>query len=250
MMGLRELTLGAGILTARTPAPWLAARTAGDIVDLGAIALAGASEDAQTGRLVAAGAAVAAITVLDALTTRKAVRARGSNGARGIASVLINRPPEECYRTWRDLERLPSFLKHVKSIRVIGERRSHWIVEAPPGNQISWDAEITDDVPNELIAWRSIDGGAVTTSGRVRFEGVRGGRGTIVRVLMNYELPLGSEMLQALLPGRHDPGGIVRRELLGFKQLIETGEISTTEGQPSGRGGEEGATVMDRLARV
>src|SRR6266508_6908345 len=101
-------------------------------------------------------------------------------------SVTIDRPAEELYRFWRDFENLPRFMKHLESVRATGDRSSHWAAKAPAGRTVEWDAEITDDRPNELIAWRSLEGSDVDSVGTVRLERAPGGRGTIVRVEMRY----------------------------------------------------------------
>jgi uncharacterized membrane protein len=251
LMGLREVVTGVGILTTRRPEGWLWARLGGDMIEMAALAGASTSRRAKGKRLTAAMGAVAGVTVLDAICAQQlSARRRGKfwDSVRFTASVLINRSPEECYQYWHDIEKLPTFLDHLKSVRITGEGRSHWVAKGPGGKDISWDAEITEDIPNELIAWRSLGGGDIVTSGRVRFEAAPGNRGTIVRVLMDYQLParLGGVPVTKLL-GR-DPGHRVRKDLLRFKQLLETGEIATTEGQPAGR--RSGATWLDRTVRI
>src|SRR5581483_6890981 len=99
----------------------------------------------------------------------------------------INRSPEDCYKYWRDIAKLPTFIEHLKSVRVTGGNRSHWVSQSPLGDNLEWEAEITEDSVNECIAWRSVEGTGFRNWGRVRFEAAPGGRGTIVRLLMNYD---------------------------------------------------------------
>src|SRR5258708_4247140 len=66
--------------------------------------------------------------------------------------VTINRSPEELYRFWRNLENLPRFMHHIRAIKTQGNR-SHWVVGAPLGAKVEWDAEIINEKNNELIAW-------------------------------------------------------------------------------------------------
>ena len=73
-------------------------------------------------------------------------------------------------RFWHNFENLPRFMRHLESVTVIGERRSHWKAKAPAGKTVEWDAETTEDRPNELIAWRSTAGADVDNAGTVRFE--------------------------------------------------------------------------------
>jgi uncharacterized membrane protein len=145
-------------------------------------------------------------------------------------SLIINRAPEELYQYWHDFENLPNIMKHLESVRVRDERRSHWVAKAPAGTSVEWDAEITEDRPNELIAWRSLEGSQVENSGSVRFEPAPGKRGTIVRVEINYTPPGGAlGSLVAKLFGE-EPGQQAQESLRSFKQLMETGEIVVSDG--------------------
>ena len=101
-------------------------------------------------------------------------------------SVTVNRPPEELYRFWRHFEYLPRFMKHLESVHVTGETRSHWRAKAPIGMRVEWDAEIIHDRPNELIAWRLCEGADVDHAGSAHFKRAPRGRGTEVRVEMQH----------------------------------------------------------------
>lgn len=156
-------------------------------------------------------------------------------GIRVDRSVFINRPPEELYRFWRNLENLPKFMHHLKSVRSLDEKRSHWIAKAPAGRTVEWDAEIVNEKENELIGWRSLPGSDVESGGSVHFDKPLSGRGAIVKVAFQYNPPgglLGAAF--AKLFGE-EPGQQVAEDLRRFKQLMEAGEIPTTEGQSSGR---------------
>jgi uncharacterized membrane protein len=250
MMGVRELSAGIGILAARRRAPWLWGRVAGDAIDLAALTSASGSRRADGGRVSAAMGAVAAVTVVDALCAWHLDNdSADTRQPRFTARVVFNRSPEECYRYWHDIEKLPTFIEHLKSVRTLGDGRSHWVAKLPGGKELSWDAQITEDRPNESIAWRSVEGSDFPNSGRVRFEPAPGDRGTIVRVLMEFETPVsmgGGTILGKLLGSA--PEHQVRKDLMRFKQLLEAGEIATTEGQSAGR--RSGATSLDRLVRA
>jgi uncharacterized membrane protein len=150
------------------------------------------------------------------------------------ASFTINRPREELYRFWRNVENLPKFMQHIESVQASGQRL-HWVARGPLGAKLSWDTEITDERENEWIVWRSLQGMPLEHSGSVHFEQAPGKRGTVVTVAIQYE-PLSNGVgrilteLLGTVPGRQ-----LREELRHFKQLTEAGEIPTTEGQPSGR---------------
>lgn len=150
-------------------------------------------------------------------------------------TVSIEKPAEELYRFWRRLDNVPAFMRHVESVRPIGERRSHWVVRGPRGRRIEWDAEIVEEREFELISWSTLPGGDLEHSGTVRFGPGSRGRGTEVRVSVQYQAPGG--MLGAALARLfgEEPAQQVDEALRRFKQLVEAGEIPTTAGQPSGR---------------
>jgi uncharacterized membrane protein len=162
--------------------------------------------------------------VLDASRARKVERA-----------VTIDRPREELYRFWRDFTNLPRVMKHLESVTLVSATRSHWKARAPAGQSVEWDAEIHNEVPNELIAWRSVDDASVPNAGSVHFRDVRGGRSTEVKVVLEYEPPagrLGAAMAKLL---GEEPDAQVREDLRRFKQMMEAGEVATTDGQSSGQ---------------
>ena len=110
--------------------------------------------------------------------------------------------------------------------------------------RLQWTSEITADRPGEEIAWRTLDDSGAANAGSVKFEAAPAGRGTIVRVSLHYS-PLGGALGAGLvkLIG-HDPQSRIREDLRRFKQVLETGEIPTTRGQPAGR-----RSLLGRLAR-
>ena len=175
----------------------------------------------------------------------EAYRAFGVNtadGAEEIArdvhiekSITINRSPQELYKFWRDFDNLPRFMENLESVTRLDDQRSHWVAIGPGGKEIEWDAEIYNEKEGELIAWRSLPGADVTNAGSVHFESAPDGRGTYLKVTLNYNPPGGkAAALFAKLFGQ-EPGQLVEHNLKRLKQLIETGEIPTTEGQTSGR---------------
>jgi uncharacterized membrane protein len=150
--------------------------------------------------------------------------------------LLIHQPRETLYNYWRQLENLPSFMTHLKSVRSTEGNRSHWVAEAPwiVGGEVQWDAELITDEPQERIAWRSLPGSMVEHHGSVTFRDAPGDRGTAVRVEMNY-LPPGGKVGQWISKLFGDaPEQQVHDDLRNFKRLMETGEIPTVAGQPRG----------------
>ncbi len=166
----------------------------------------------------------------------KVTDATGINKAIKVEkTVTINRSAEDLYNYWHNFENLPTFMKHVKSVQVLDLRRSHWVANAPMGQTIEWNADIINDQPNQLIAWASEEGAEVDNSGFVRFQPAPGDRGTEVKVVMEYNVPGG--MLTATIAKLfgEEPEQQIGDELRRFKQLMETGEIATTEGQSRGQ---------------
>jgi uncharacterized membrane protein len=153
-------------------------------------------------------------------------------------SVTINQPVEMVYQFWRNFENLPRFMNNLDEVRVTDEQRSHWVAKGPAGASIEWDAQIINDQPNQLIAWKATDDADVPNTGSVRFLPAPGGRGTVVKVRIEY-LPPAGEVGHAVakMLGR-SPEQEVREDLRRFKQIMETGEIPTTHGQS--RGGQLG----------
>jgi len=150
-------------------------------------------------------------------------------------SVTINRPAEDLYRFWHDFANLPRFMKHLESVTVSSDQRSHWMATGPAGTKVKWDAEITEDRPNELIAWRSLAGADVANSGTVRFEPATGGRGTVVRVVLDYSPPAGALGAAVAKLFGEAPQQQIEGDLRRFKNLMEAGEIPTTTGQTEGK---------------
>ena len=150
-------------------------------------------------------------------------------GIRVEESVTIDAAPERVYAFWRNFENLPKFLHNVESVEVIDSKRSHWVVRGPAGMKVEWDAEIINEIPNELIGWRSLNCAEVDNAGSVHFEPARDGRrGTELRVLLRYDPPAGvvGATISKLLG--EDPAMQVEEDLLRLKMLLETGRVSAT----------------------
>jgi uncharacterized membrane protein len=166
---------------------------------------------------------------------------RADNGNEGIKvqrAVTVNKPRQELYRIWRNFENLPRFMTHLQSVAVDelgGDKRSHWVAKAPLGREIEWDSEISEERENEYLAWRSLPGSIVRNRGSVEFSDAPGGRGTIVKVSMQYHPPAGSMGAAFAKLLGEEPDVQVREDLRHFKQIMETGEIPSVDGQPSGR---------------
>lgn len=141
--------------------------------------------------------------------------------------VTINRPRPELFSYWRDLGNLATFMENVQSIDVLDSRRSHWVVKAPGGTVVEWDAVITEEAPDQFIAWTSEEGADVPNSGRVDFRDATGERGTVVSATILYDPPGGRIGKVIAKFFQREPAIQARRDLRRFKQLMETGEIAT-----------------------
>jgi uncharacterized membrane protein len=141
-------------------------------------------------------------------------------------SFVIDRPAEELYGFWHKFENLPRFMKHLKSVKTLDDKRSHWVAEGPAGMNVEWYAEIINDEPNRLIAWRSLGGADVDNAGSVRFAAAGSGGGTEVSVTLDYIPPAGRAGAWMAKIFGHDADQMVREDLRGFKALMERGEVA------------------------
>lgn len=156
--------------------------------------------------------------------TRRALG--GSGGINVQEAVTINRSIEELYRFWRNLENLPHFMRHLESVERITDTISHWRARGPAGTSVEWNAEIINEVPNQVIGWQSLEGADVVSAGSVNFDDAPG-RGTRVSVRLQYSPPGGKVgAAVARLFGR-DAETEIREDLRRFKQLVEAGEVAT-----------------------
>jgi len=164
--------------------------------------------------------------------TRAALR--GSRGVNVLESVTINRSIPELYRFWRNLENLPEFMRHLESVEKATDTISRWRAKGPGSMTVEWEAEIYNEVPDKLIAWRSLEGSDVVSAGSVNFDDAGAGRGTRVTVHLQYSPPGGKLGAKIAKLFGADAETEIREDLRHFKQLLEAGEVPTTSGQPRG----------------
>ena len=170
-------------------------------------------------------------------------------GSRGILveeAVTIGRAVSDVYQFWRRFDEFPRFMSHLVSVTTIGDGLSRWTARGPAGMTVEWDARIINEIENELIAWQSVEGSTVATAGSVRFTSNT--RGTIVRVRFQYNPPAGKAGAAVAWLFGEEPHLQVREDLRRVKQLMETGEIATTEGQPAGHRAVRRFSVKRRTA--
>jgi len=153
------------------------------------------------------------------------------HGFKFEGEVKVHKPPEEVYAFWRQLENLPQLFEHLDQVAPIDGRYSRWRAKGPLGIEIEWEAEVFNDKPYELIAWRSLDGSELDTAGSVHFERAFGASGTLVRLSLKYNPPggkIGAKIGQWL--GK-DLEAETAAGLQKLKHLLETSDAGKTTTQ-------------------
>jgi uncharacterized membrane protein len=226
-VGLRELTTGIGLLSKSRPAAWAWARLAGDVMDLALLGYVWQQNGVSRERMLGVGGTVLGAAWADAQTAIELQRARLNPLADGIVvnqTVTVQRTPGEAYSFFRDLENLPRFMDHLESV-VETNGRSRWRARGPLGTNIEWEAEVIEDRPAELIAWRSLPGADVPNRGQVRFRPAPGGQGTEIEVALAYDPPMGAVSAAVAKLFGQEPSQAVSADLRRLKQMLETGEV-------------------------
>lgn len=237
-LGVRELGHAAALFFGPSQLVWT--RVAGDAIDLAALGAGMSNRTASRARGAAAAVGLVGITAVDVLAAVKAQHDGDGHQSTGPgqrdlrAAVTVWRSPQDVYRFWRQLENLPSFMYHLKSVSVDSAGKSHWVVNSPLGAPVEWDAEITEDVPNVRITWKSLPGSKIDNRGHVEFTPTPDGRGTEIRVTISYQIPGGAlgKAVAALLG--ESPDQQVNDDLRRLKQLLETGQVVHSSGSPEG----------------
>lgn len=153
---------------------------------------------------------------------------RETHASTATKAVTIGKPREEVYAFFRRFSNLPAFMTNVERIDELDERRSRWVVKAPAGRTVEWEAVVTADEPGRLIGWESTEGADVRNHGRVEFRDAPADRGCEIHAAITYEPPGGElgKMVAALF-GK-EPGQQAHADLRQLKMLLEAGEVATT----------------------
>jgi len=234
LYGLRELASGIAIFAQEKPAEAMWSRVAGDGLDLVSLSIACTAPDAKRGRITFATANVLAVTALDVICAKQL--SNGNQGIHAKGTCVVNRTPEEVYTFWSNFENLPRFMRHLESVEDLGDGRSRWAAKGPAGMKVEWDATIVADVPGEVITWRSLENSDVDNAGAVRFERAAGGRGTIVKVNIEYNPIAGVIGATVAKLFGEEPGQQLDDDLRRFKQVMEVGEIVVSDATLLGTG--------------
>jgi len=135
-------------------------------------------------------------------------------------SLIVNAPRKLVYDTWRDLEKLPHFLKHIKSIKAEDDIHSHWVLKTPGRiPSVAWNAEIIDQEDERELSWRSLPGSMIETAGKITFADTL--NGTQLDITISYRPPagyIGSTIGNFLNPSLKK---YVEDDILNFKNYIE-----------------------------
>jgi uncharacterized membrane protein len=171
-----------------------------------------------------------------AATNLRLARLSGVGAGRRAVEVqkhlTIDAPVQAVWALWEDYESFPRFMTNVRKVRRSQGGRSHWTVAGPLGTRLSWDAEETRRVPNQLLAWQSLPGPAVQHAGVVRLEPVADDR-TRVDVTLSYNPVAGAagHAVASILGG--DPRKRLDEDLLRMKTLLEKGRPPHDAAAPS-----------------
>ncbi|HTU99190.1 MAG TPA: SRPBCC family protein [Luteitalea sp.] len=237
--GAREIASGVGLLAQPGHPGWAWSRVGGDAIDLAFLGSAANEESSDRQRVALAALAVAGVAALDLFCARglqdqapspELPRDADLHDVSVERSITVNRPIEEVYGFWKGYANLPRFMRHLESVETLGEQYTRWTAKGPAGLTLSWDAETIVDRENEWIAWRSLDNADVDNRGSVRFQQAPAGRGTEVRVHLQYSPPAGRLGRGLAWIFGEEPGQQIHEDLRRFKQLMETGEVPLSEG--------------------
>lgn len=233
--GSREVAAGLVILARSRPGAgpiWF--RVGGDVLDLACLVVLMASGGRQTGT-VAATAAVAGATAADlycALTLGKGA----CDPLAMRSSITVGGSPEELYAQWRDPQRLAAIMAHFAEVTGNGNL-THWRVPLPTGCVLEWDSEVVESRQGEMVRWRSVEGGDISTEGSVHFAPAPGGKGTEVTLAQSFTIT-GNPAKTVLARGfKMIPKALTSQALRWFKSLAETGECPTLSHNPAARSG-------------
>jgi uncharacterized membrane protein len=169
------------------------------------------------------------------LPASPAATVRASRAVKIEHGVTVMRPAAELYAFWRDPANVPRVVEFIESVETVSERTAHWRARGPGGITIEWDAQIINDIPNELLAWKSVGVADIPNAGSLHFRPAPNGKGTEVRLVVEYEPPAGHLGAWVAQLVKQNPEEQLRTALRRFKQLAETGEVLMNEGQTSGR---------------
>lgn len=150
----------------------------------------------------------------------------GNLGVKIERSVAVAVPRAQVFRIWRNFTNLPHIMSHLERVEALTPTRSRWVLKPLAGTTIEWEAEIINEEPDALIAWRTLDHAGVDHAGSVRFEPIEGGRATLVSVSLQYAPPGGAIGHAVASLFGEDAGRQIEEDLGAFKHAVETGRLA------------------------
>ena len=162
---------------------------------------------------------------------------RGKGNGRVVAHAVqtINASPEQVYQVYTRPELLPAWQEGVLSVTPTGDNTLHWVMEEPgSGKQIEFDSEILEAVPGVRHVSRITSGPFESTTDTITFETNGYGRGTVATLVGDFKVPGGAIANAIATAASRGPEQLTIENLRHLKQLIESTEIPSVEGQPAG----------------
>lgn len=168
----------------------------------------------------------------------------GIVNAHAVQTIMAE--PEALFDLWSEVKLYPLWQEHVISVERTRTEAdgnvTHWVMgdpSEPHGKRIEFDSKTVEDRANMKISWRSITN-SLQQSGYVTFVATESGRGTLVTLIQRINVPGGTVGNAVVATAKRSPRQTVIEDLRHFKQLAETGEIPSVEGQPHGPRGISG----------
>jgi uncharacterized membrane protein len=138
-------------------------------------------------------------------------------------SIRVQRQADELYDLWRDFSNLPHFMQHLDSVQCSDDTHSHWIARLPGGKHVEWDSEIVNDIPGQLIAWKTVGEPDIAHAGSVHFTPLANSGATEVRIVFDYEPPFARTIGSIASHLGLTPDALVDGDLRRFKEYVEAG---------------------------
>lgn len=134
-------------------------------------------------------------------------------------TIIVSASVSEVYAIWANFENFPRFMHNMESVSKTGDGLSHWAMKGPLGRKIEWDARTTRAEPNTRIAWNSLDGGDIKTSGQVIFKELPQNQ-TEIAITLQYVPPLG-KLGEVIVHLFDNPEAKLDEDLAHFKHYVE-----------------------------
>jgi uncharacterized membrane protein len=147
-------------------------------------------------------------------------------------SVMIDRPVSEVYAFWRNLENLPSFMKHLKSVTILNESTSYWMTRSSEKHLWGWGVELTEDREDQTISWRSIADADIHTAGSVHFfPAPNNPHGTVINLIIKCTRPADKFLASTAKVFIRDVEMTMGGDLASLKTILEESNAAIKIGE-------------------